>query len=1220
MKRISPLLSLIFLLTLIFSILNVTPTYATPANAPARTLSITNGMAASLVLGAPDFTTVGSFANVRSVTVDPVTGKVFVADMPNSRVLRYASTPTLTNGAASEAEFGVGTGGTLALSVSMDATGHLWIASQNRVVRYDNAATRATSSTPDMILGQDTFGGTASGTAANRMNNPHSVYADTSGRLWVADLGNHRILRFDNVLSKPTTGASADGVLGQSDFVSGSTGGGPNRLNYPNTAYVDPNGTLWVADRSNNRVLRFDNAAAKANGANADGVLGQPNFTSYGVALTQSGMNGPYGMSGDPATGRLFVSDTNARLLIFNNAAAKPNGANADNVIGQTDFTSNSNGLSATKFNNLPTQSHFDPTYGVLWVPDFGNQRVLMFGLSPKIYAMNYSGSTVSQANLDGTGGVSLGNLGGTLNGPHCIALDVANNRIFVTNNTGNTVVRANLDGTGGTTILGGFNHPWGIALDVANNRMYVANGSGNNIIRANLDGSNVVDLGNLNGTLNYPSGIALDLVNSRMYVVNGTGSTISMGNLDGTGGVSLGTLGGLLTQSYTIALDVANNKMYVTNGSNATNKIVRANLDGSSPTGLGNPTSLTFALGIALDLPNGKMYVTNYSANRITRANLDGTGGEDLGTLNGTLNQPYCLALSGGTDPAPVVNSFTATSPSSSLNIPITAFTASDNVAVTGYLITESATPPAAGAAGWTSTAPGTYTVASYGNYTLYPWARDTAGNVSAVFATPRTVVVAQVIAPGAAGGNGPGGVGYVGTTGNLQAWYRADRGVYTDGCSTALAADGATNVACWKDQSGKSGNNATLGTGAPTYNTNVINGQPVLTFNGSNSQLVLPRVVQNDFTIISLFRTSQAANVCGTVQWYCGRGLVDAEVGGVTNDFGTSLFNGRAMTGTGAPDATIANALTWNNNAGHMFFSHRTGSQLDQFVDGANTGTTNGSAAALTASSRITIGSLQYNLGYFQGNIPEVILFSANLPDVDRILVENYLSAKYAVPLTANDVYDGDGNTSGNGDFDQDMAGIGQSATGNRHTQAFSAGIIVVDRSFLKENGDWLTFGHRTVSNNKVATELPTGGAWDGVGDRRWERHWYFDRSETTINGGLVDIIFDFSEGNMNGGQPPAGPASNYRLLKRDNPTGPFTDIATASAIVGDQVQFLGVDVTLLGSNFTLGTLNDNTSPTAVKVSNLSARGMVVSPWLLLGAAALLLGLAGVFVLRRR
>lgn len=91
----------------------------------------------------------------------------------------------------------------------------------------------------------------------------------------------------------------------------------------------------------------------------------------------------------------------------------------------------------------------------------------------------------------------------------------------------------------------------------------------------------------------------------------------------------------------------------------------------------------------------------------------------------------------------APTVTGFVATSPSASLDIPITTFTATDAVGVTGYKITESSTPPAAGAAGWTASAPTTYTVAANGNYTLYPWAKDAMGNVSSVYGSPASVEV---------------------------------------------------------------------------------------------------------------------------------------------------------------------------------------------------------------------------------------------------------------------------------------------------------------------------------------------------------------------------------------------------------------------------------------------------------------------------------------------
>ncbi|MFZ6029817.1 MAG: choice-of-anchor Q domain-containing protein [Chloroflexota bacterium] len=96
-----------------------------------------------------------------------------------------------------------------------------------------------------------------------------------------------------------------------------------------------------------------------------------------------------------------------------------------------------------------------------------------------------------------------------------------------------------------------------------------------------------------------------------------------------------------------------------------------------------------------------------------------------------------------------PIIYIFTATTPSSNRSIPITAFSASDNLAVTGYLITTSATPPAANDPAWAGVAPTTFVVAGDGTYTLYPWAKDIVGNVSNVFATPFTVVVDTTLPP---------------------------------------------------------------------------------------------------------------------------------------------------------------------------------------------------------------------------------------------------------------------------------------------------------------------------------------------------------------------------------------------------------------------------------------------------------------------------------------
>jgi len=80
----------------------------------------------------------------------------------------------------------------------------------------------------------------------------------------------------------------------------------------------------------------------------------------------------------------------------------------------------------------------------------------------------------------------------------------------------------------------------------------------------------------------------------------------------------------------------------------------------------------------------------------------------------------------------APTVTAFTLPATVKGTKITVTSFKATDDVAVTGYMITESATAPTATASGWKSSAPTSYTVSGKGSKTLYGWARDAVGNVS--------------------------------------------------------------------------------------------------------------------------------------------------------------------------------------------------------------------------------------------------------------------------------------------------------------------------------------------------------------------------------------------------------------------------------------------------------------------------------------------------------
>ena len=81
----------------------------------------------------------------------------------------------------------------------------------------------------------------------------------------------------------------------------------------------------------------------------------------------------------------------------------------------------------------------------------------------------------------------------------------------------------------------------------------------------------------------------------------------------------------------------------------------------------------------------------------------------------------------------APVMTAFSVPHASNSRTITFTvAPAATDNVGVTGYMVTESSTAPLASDPGWTLPAPTGHTFSSDGVKTLYAWARDAAGNVS--------------------------------------------------------------------------------------------------------------------------------------------------------------------------------------------------------------------------------------------------------------------------------------------------------------------------------------------------------------------------------------------------------------------------------------------------------------------------------------------------------
>ncbi|MGE5300500.1 MAG: carboxypeptidase regulatory-like domain-containing protein [Acidobacteriota bacterium] len=139
----------------------------------------------------------------------------------------------------------------------------------------------------------------------------------------------------------------------------------------------------------------------------------------------------------------------------------------------------------------------------------------------------------------------------------------------------------------------------------------------------------------------------------------------------------------------------------------------------------------------------------------------------------------------------APIVTVFSIPSTSNSLTVPISAFAATDNVAVTGYMVTQTSTQPSARATGWTTAPPASYTFSSAGTKTLYAWAKDAAGNVSA----SKSATVTITLSGGGGTGGGTGGPSAIsGVVGDIVTGSAISGAVISDGTnSTTTNSTGA-------------------------------------------------------------------------------------------------------------------------------------------------------------------------------------------------------------------------------------------------------------------------------------------------------------------------------------------------------------------------------------------------------------------------------------------
>ena len=140
----------------------------------------------------------------------------------------------------------------------------------------------------------------ATGTAA-QFNGPIGVAVDSSGNVYVADTGNHRIREITpgGVVST----FAGDGTEGHNDAT-----GEAAQFNYPTGVAVDSSGNLYVADAKNNRIRKIIISTRVVSTLAGTATAGSADTDTDNNVVAQ--FTDPSGVAVD-SSGNLYVADYN---------------------------------------------------------------------------------------------------------------------------------------------------------------------------------------------------------------------------------------------------------------------------------------------------------------------------------------------------------------------------------------------------------------------------------------------------------------------------------------------------------------------------------------------------------------------------------------------------------------------------------------------------------------------------------------------------------------------------------------------------------------------------------------------------------------------------------------------------------------------------------------------------------------------------------------------
>ena len=312
-----------------------------------------------------------------------------------------------------------------------------------------------------------------------------------------------------------------------------------------------------------------------------------------------------------------------------------------------------------------------------------------------------------------------------------------------------------------------------------------------------------------------------------------------------------------------------------------------------------------------------------------------------------------------------------------------------------------------------------------------------------------------------------GPGGVGNTDGSSNLILWTNPDDFSETDGASYTT----------WADLSGYSSDltqsNASL---RPIVKNNIVNGYDVVRFEAANRRLGKTSFTNFPTTAISGFYVNNTGDTSDGVLSY-------ASTASNNNFLIFRSGNLRLYRNSPRTYNLIANTNDWNivgfgwtSAGGNSWMSlngtngtsvsaNQNGNPILAGGDLALAGEQDGSSSPY---------SFDTNQAH-QGDFSEVIIFNTYINDAERIIVSNYLSAKYNITISTNNFYDED--TSGE-DFDFNVAGIGQALDGTNHTDSQGTGIIRINTPSALSNDDFLFWGEDVKNADyDFSSSLSTG-----------------------------------------------------------------------------------------------------------------------------------------------